>query len=166
MVVNDLFLNGIGVITGVTALAVSLWAAWKANQIAVHELRLSRRHDLHSMLFEIDREALDKPELIAVFKSSGLAPSRDPLKIAQCDKYIQIFFNIFELSYSEFRVLKQLTREEQEISKAWDDTIRWFLHDCERAAVIWQENRALYYTSFRNYIDGIVAGHKAALKQA
>jgi hypothetical protein len=153
-------LNGISLFLSLIAIVVSVWAAKKANDIAGNELRLSRRVDLHNMLFEVDREALNNPELLAIFKSSKLRPSEEPIKIAQYDRYIYLFFNLFELSHSQFKVLRALTSEEQEISRAWDKTIEWFFEDCHRATVVWEDIRENTYGNFRNYIDEIVAGTK------
>jgi hypothetical protein len=153
-------LNGISLFLSLIAIVVSVWAAKKANDIAGNELRLSRRVDLHNMLFEVDREALNNPELLAIFKSSELKPSDEPIKIAQYDRYIYLFFNLFELSHSQFKVLRALTSEEQEISRAWDKTIEWFFDDCYRAKVVWENIRENTYVTFRNYIDEIVAGTK------
>jgi hypothetical protein len=153
-------LNGISLLLSLIAVVVSIWAAKKANDIAGNELRLSRRVDLHNMLFEIDREALNNPELLAIFKSSKMKPSDEPMKIAQYDRYIYLFFNLFELSHSQFKVLRELTSEEQEISRAWDKTIAWFFDDCRRATVVWENIRENTYVTFRSYIDEIVAGTK------
>lgn len=152
-IVDDL--NVISLVLSLISLVVSIWAAKKANEIAGNELRLSRRADLHNMLFEIDREALNNPELLAIFKSSGMKPSEEPMKIAQYDRYIYLFFNVFELSHSQFKVLRGMTSDEQEISQAWDKTIGWFFDDCYRARVVWEDIRANTYSTFRNYIDGI-----------
>ena len=105
-------LNVISLVLSLISLVVSIWAAKKANDIAGNELRLSRRADLHNMLFEIDREALNNPELLAIFKSSGMKPSEEPMKIAQYDRYIYLFFNVFELSHSQFKVLRGMTSDE------------------------------------------------------
>ncbi|HLG13601.1 MAG TPA: hypothetical protein VJH03_03625 [Blastocatellia bacterium] len=146
---------------GLAALSfiVSLWAAYKASKFSDYQVRLSNRAELHKILLDIDRELLHDPSLHAMFKSAtGSVPaSISPLDIAKQDTYAAMYLNMFELSFAQFKEIRGLSATEQEVSEAWDAFILSFFEDCIRARPTWARFRSTYYSSFRDYIDGLIA---------
>ena len=141
------------------SLIVSLWAAYKASKFSNYQLRLSNRSDLHNMLLEIDREMLHDPTLSSMFKSNPtFSPSpTSPTATIKEDTYVYMHLNLFELSFAQFKEIKDLSSVEKEVSAAWDRTIISFFEDCPRATHTWLRFRETYYSSFRDYIDRLIA---------
>lgn len=147
----------LSLIIAVISLLFSSYTAFKTNQIANNEIRLSRRTELHSLMHTIEQVLIDKPELALIFKSEADHKGKytEP-SVAVQEAYVFMHFNLFELAYSLFKETSELSKNEQEIQEAWNCTIENFFDNCIPSTSLWNEHKSTYYKSFRNHIDFIL----------
>lgn len=158
MALSD-FIASFAVLMSGLSLLISLWIAYKSAKFSDCQLRLSNRAELHKILLEIDRELLHDPSLNSMFRSNpaGLRASSLPLDTRKQEIYFAMYLNLFELSFAQFKEIKNLSLAEKEVSEAWDRFIISFFEDCVQAKVLWSRFGDTFYSSFRSYIDLIVA---------
>jgi len=155
---TELAISLISVAAAILAIAISVWAARMAREVGIRELQLSRRAELHSMLLDLEKEMLHDTRLIRIYRSDASAhPSTDPLEVARLEQYVRMHFGLFELLHSEFRVLTRLNKDEREISDGWHRFMADFFRQSEVARRVWKREGDIYYRSFRDDIDRLIA---------
>ncbi len=148
------------------SLAVAIWAAIKANRLSSHEIRLARRIEIHGLLQELDREILHDPSLFGMFRSSPGSRVHTPsLPPEKQEMYVAMYLNVFEAAPSVFRETRKLSAAEREVAAAWGWFVRSFFEDCIPARGVWEKHRTVYYDSFQDFVDGIVAAIPASARE-
>lgn len=148
----------------IVSLILSGFAASKAYALGSFQLRLSNRIEYQKLLFEIDKQLMQDPSLWAMYNEhADLLDRTDRVQKLKLEAFICFHINLLEVVYVFFQNVTVLTKEEKEVSKAWDRWTRYLIDNCSglRAALMRPERDNLYNASFVRYVTGILEQRKS-----